>query len=66
MTDKPSSDSDLPHLPRRRLTARGWAYLLGFIALPFLAVCLGLDYALYLAARAGYGPCLSLFCLVLE
>lgn len=66
MTDKPSSDTDLPPLPRRRLTARGWAFLLGFVALPFLALCLGLDYVLYLSARAGFGPCLSLFCLVLE
>jgi hypothetical protein len=73
MTDKPSSATppagsgdNLPPLPRRRLTARGWAYLLGFVALPFLALCLGLDYVLYLSARAGFGPCLSLFCLMLE
>jgi hypothetical protein len=70
MTDKPSSTplafsgDQLPPLPRRRLTVRGWAYLLGFVALPFLALCLGLDYVLYLSSRVGLGPCLSLFCLL--
>lgn len=63
MADKHPPDR-LPSIPRRRLTARGWAYLLLFVALPFLALCVGLDYLLYRAHLAGLGPCLSLFCVL--
>lgn len=63
MADKHQPDPT-PSIPRRRLTARGWTYLLVFVALPFLALCVGLDYLLYRAHLAGLGPCLSLFCVL--
>jgi hypothetical protein len=51
-------------VPRRRFT--GWAalYFGIFVALPILAICVGLDYLLYRAAKAGLVSCLSLFCLM--
>jgi hypothetical protein len=59
--DKPWRLAD--SIPRRRLTARGWLYLLLGVALPLLLLCLTLDYVLYRLAKAGYAPCLSIFCL---
>jgi len=51
-------------VPRRRFTLWAAVYFGVFVALPFLALCVGLDYLLYRAARADLVPCLSLFCLM--
>ncbi len=51
-------------VPRRRFTIWAAVYFGAFVAAPFLALCVGLDYLLYRAAKAGLVSCLSLFCLM--
>lgn len=51
-------------VPRRRFTIWAAIYFGAFVAVPILALFVGLDYLLYRAAQAGHGPCLSLFCLL--
>jgi hypothetical protein len=50
-------------LPRRSFTLWAMLYVMVFVILPFLTLCLVADYGLYRLAKRGLIGCWSLFCL---
>ncbi len=52
-------------VPGPRPTLWALVYLLGFVGLPVLTLCLLLDVLLFLAFHVGLGRCYALLCLLM-